>query len=139
MIEAKTLKQILDESGIDYKFKGWSGSSQLILSQKYVPKVFFDIEKRHVKNDEIIEVAFAEKLKEANIIIKGLDDIKAGLINYNNSLETQIEEAKNTLKQAKDFLETIDDDKLSANHVLNLISTLEEELSPLPNKKVTNE
>lgn len=36
-LESKTLKQILDESGITYS---WAGDSQLILSQKYIAEVF---------------------------------------------------------------------------------------------------
>jgi hypothetical protein len=43
-------------------------------------------------------------------------------------LKAKIEAANNILKQARDFIEAIDDDKLSANHVLNFVSTLEEEL-----------
>jgi hypothetical protein len=41
-MEAKTLKQILDESGIEYKFRGWGGSSELILNQKYIAEVFVE-------------------------------------------------------------------------------------------------
>jgi hypothetical protein len=38
--ERKTLRQILDESGISYQPKGWGGSMQLILNQEYVADVY---------------------------------------------------------------------------------------------------
>jgi len=53
---------------------------------------------------------------------------------YEDKMEAKIEAANNTLKQARDFIEAIGDDKLSANHVLNLISTLEETLH-IPRKE----
>jgi hypothetical protein len=43
-------------------------------------------------------------------------------------LEAKIEVANNTLKQARDFIEEIGDDKLSTKDVLSFISTLEEAL-----------
>ena len=51
--------------------------------------------------------------------------------------EDKIEAANNTLKQARDFIETIGEDKMSANHVLQLVSTLEETLH-IPRKEEPN-
>jgi hypothetical protein len=66
-----------------------------------------------------------------SVLKRRFHNIEQQLIESNR----KIAEANNTLKQARDFLEAIDDDKLSANHVLNLISTLEECLSQEPTKE----
>ena len=67
---------------------------------------------------------------EVNAVRQCLEFVK----NLSAQRFKQIEAANNTLKQARDFIEAIGDDKLSANHVLNLISTLEETLH-IPRKE----
>lgn len=88
----------------------------------------------------IIDNQLKEKyvpLEDAQKEIFALGEQLVAVTKWNNELADMIEGANNTLKQARDFLEAIDDDKLSANHVLSLISDLEETLHT-PQKKQSN-
>lgn len=85
-LEYQSLEQILSEAGVkSLHWKGWTGNSQLILSQEYAPKVF-------------VQNAFAEVLKDIELgNLQSLDKIAwrlreiLGDSQSNNSNKTEVE------------------------------------------------